>query len=292
MAFPKSQNPLDWLTQLWNIACGEKINLEQDAWLLGPIGEIGGISDRIVDSIAAKEGLEVFRNQADSGLVDDFEGFRFDAVDLNPRIQDFYRKTIHYDFDVWTQWQPVFGSFGYIVSKLFSQRVEQLNLPQNPLDTAWGMKSEIINLRKPAGELAHRVWFRRLKRTGEVVYSGIYSHCFLPSGEKCLKIIFPLPEGSATVIMKLQIDGKGNLTLESKGKESGDPGFYFIVKDREGTLWKHYLPSFHEKIHVYEDSEQTLRADHSMNLWGIKAYDLHYKINQRKHVHSASVSVK
>jgi hypothetical protein len=143
------------------------------------------------------------------------------------------------------------------------------------------MKSEIINLRKPNGEIAHRVWFRRLKRTGEVVYSGIYSHCFLSSGEKCLKIIFPLPEGSATVIMRLQIDEQGNLTLESKGKKSGDPGFYFIVRDRDGNLWKHYLPSFHERIHVYEDPEQTLRADHSMSLWGLKAYDLHYKINQR-----------
>ena len=103
-------------------------------------------------------------------------------------------RTLDYNLDVWTQWQPVFGSFGYLVYKIFSHRVEQLNLPQKPLDTAWGMKSEIINLRNTEGEIVHRIWFRRLKRTGEVIYSGIYSHCYLPTGEKCLKIIFPLPE--------------------------------------------------------------------------------------------------
>jgi hypothetical protein len=57
MTLPKPQHPLDWLTQLWNIECGTMIDTDRDEWLIGPIGEIGGISDRIVDSIATKEGL-------------------------------------------------------------------------------------------------------------------------------------------------------------------------------------------------------------------------------------------
>ena len=39
MALPKPQAPQDYLTQLWNIALGRRVD-EGDAWLLGPIGEV------------------------------------------------------------------------------------------------------------------------------------------------------------------------------------------------------------------------------------------------------------
>jgi hypothetical protein len=142
------------------------------------------------------------------------------------------------------------------------------------------MKSEILNLRDKSGANVYRIWYRKLKKTNEVIYSGIYSHCTIPIGEKCLKITFPLPQGNATVIMSVQTDGRGNLKLESKGSTYGDPGFYFIVADRKGEMWKHYLPSFHERIFVYEDEERALRADHTMSVWRCLAYSLHYKISK------------
>lgn len=84
------------------------------------------------------------------------------------------------------------------------------------------------------------------------------------------------------MILRVTVDTDGNLELFSKGKQSGDPGFYFIVKDRKGQLWKNYLPSFHERIFVYEDDEACLRADHSMSLYGCKAYELHYKMLRKE----------
>ena len=279
LALPKLQNPLDWTTQLWNIALGKRIEPEKDAWLLGPIGEVGGIADRFIERLAEEEGLTVTRNDPSSGLIDGFDGL---ASSVNPKIEHFYRHTVDYDLDAWTQWKPVFGTLGYLVYKLFSQRIRQLNLPQNSLATSLGIRSEIIRLVNQEGKPIYRVWFRRLKKTDEVVYSGIYTHCRIPSGEHCLKVIFPLPMGSATVVMSLNTDEKGNLTLASKGKRYGDPGFYFIVKDRKGTLWKHYIPSFHERIFVYEDDEGTLRADHSMSLWRCRAYHLHYKMVEKR----------
>jgi len=278
MALPKAQNPLDWTTQLWNIALGKKVIHEEDEWLLGPIGDIGGIADRFVSRVAEQQNLHEKRNVEGSGLVD-----QFDALNgpLNPKIEDFYKRTMTYDLDAWTQWKPFFGSLGYLVNKLFSKRIQQLNLPQQSLDTALGIKSEIISLLNDEGETVYRVWFRRLKRTGEVIYSGIYTKCRIPSGERCLKVIFPLPQGSATVVMRLHVDSEGNLELESKGEKYGDPGFYFLVEDRMGQMWKHYLPSFHERIFVYEDEEGILRADHSMSLWRCRCYDLHYKMTQR-----------
>ncbi len=278
MALPKLQNPLDWTTQLWNIALGKKIDTTADRWLLGPVGDIGGIADKFVYRIAEEENLTIKRNEPGSGLVEGFDGL---TGLINPKIEAFYQRTIDFDLDAWTQWRPVFGSLGYIVYKLFSQRIQQLNLPQRSLDTAFGIRSEIISLVDDDGRVVYRVWFRRLKRTGEVVYSGIYTDCRLPNGEQCLKVIFPLPQGNATVVMRMSCDSEGNLDLESKGRRYGDPGFYFLVEDRKGVLWKHYLPSFHERIFVFEDDEGTLRADHSMSLWGCRAYDLHYKITER-----------
>ena len=234
---------------------------------------------KFIARVAEEENLTIKRNEPASGLIDGFEGL---AKPVNPDIEAFYKRTIDFDLDAWTQWKPVFGSLGYIVYKLFSQRIQQLNLPQNSLDTALGIKSEIISLVDDNEKTVYRVWYRRLKKTDEVVYSGIYTHCRIPSGEHCLKVIFPLPQGSATVIMRMSCDSKGNLELESKGKKYGDPGFYFLVKDRKGNLWKHYLPSFHERIFVYQDDEGTLRADHSMSLWKCRAYDLHYKMTEKE----------
>lgn len=236
MAFPKLQNPLDWTTQLWNITFGRKIDETADSWLTGPIGDIGGIADKFISKVATEENLTIKRNIPKSGLVDDFDALE---ESINPKIKAFYKRTIDYELDAWTQWKPIFGSLGFIVYKLFSQRIQQLNLPQYSLDTAFGIKSEIISLLDTTGQTIYRVWFRRLKRTEEVVYSGIYTHCRIPSGEKCLKVIFPLPQGSATVIMRMSCDSEGNLILESKGRNYGDPGFYFLVKDRKNIMWKH-----------------------------------------------------
>lgn len=278
MALPKPQNPFDWITQLWNIALGRRVDASTDNWLVGPIGGIGGIADKFISRIAEGENLEIRRNIPGSGLIDSFDDLN---QAINPRIEAFYKRTIDFDLDVWTQWKPIFGSFGYIIHRLFSKRIQQLNLPQKSLDTSLGIQSEIIGLIDPQGQTVYRIWFRRLKKTGEVVYSGIYTHCRIPSGEKCLKVIFPLPQGNATVIMRMSCDSNGNLNLDSKGKHYGDPGFYFLVEDRKGIMWKHYLPGFHEQIFVYEDDEGVLRADHSMNLWKYRAYDLHYKIKER-----------
>lgn len=278
MAFPKHQNPLDWITQCWNIALGEQAHPVKDDWLIGPIGDIGGIADSFVSRIADENGLAVGRNLPFSGLSDSLAVFEKAKNRVNPQIENFYQETINFSLEVWTQWQPVFASLGHLVHRLFSQRIQQLNLPQYPLDTSLGLESEIISLLDQNRQTRYRVWYRRLKTNGEVVYSGIYTHCTTPNGETCLKVIFPLPQGSATVIMSVDCDEKGNLILESKGRRCGDPGFYFLVKDRKGNLWKHYLPSFHERIFVYEDDEGTLRANHTMDLWKLRAYELHYKM--------------
>ncbi|WP_415909492.1 hypothetical protein [Oleiharenicola sp. Vm1] len=277
MALPYSQNPLDWLTQAWNITSGQPFDPAREPWLAGPCGRPGGISDRVVAQIAEEEDLAVVRAQSDHGLLDSFERFPH-LRGVDDRILRFYRCTPGYSFEVWSRWETPWRYGGALVDALFARRISQLSLPQDPLATARGITSEVILLTRPNGEVAHRVWFRKLRHTGSTIYSGFYSETMLPSGEPCVKVVFPLPHGNATVLMRAHARADGGLRLASQGSQAGEPGFYFIVRDRRGRQWRNYLRSFHEFIDVYVDGDGTLRADHTMHLWNRLVYSLHYKM--------------
>lgn len=280
MALPRPQPVQDWLSQCWNIAFGRRWKEPQDDWLAGPFGEPGGIHERVIEQIARNENLVIDRNQRDAGLVEDFSAFPHVAGRIHPAIADFYSRTPLFQFEVWSRWTPGFGFFGRLVGRTFSRRIGQLNLPEDALDTAYGISSEVILLRESSGIIRHRIWLRRLKKTNAVIYCGVYTHAQLPSGETCLKVIFPLPMGNATVVMRLAAGPDGGLDLRSHGRTYGDPGFYLLVEDCRGFRWKHYIRSFHERIRVFVDAEGVLRADHEMSVWGVRAFCLHYKITR------------
>jgi hypothetical protein len=278
VVFPKSQNPLDWITQWWNITLGKKVDSSVDNWLLGPIGDIGETAESFITKVAKEEGLSIQRNQTGSGLLDSFRSF---DLEINPKIDAFYTRTSNFDFEVRGEWMPIFSVLGYLVSWLFSHRIQQLDLPRSSKEEEFGIRSQIIRLVNHDGETVYRIWYRCIQSTNKVIFYGIYTHCLLPSGELCFKIVFPLPQGSATVILRPRGDSAGNLDLLSSGKRYGDPGFYFLVKDRCGCLWKHYLPSVRQTIRVFEDEKGELRAAHSIRLWKLRVYDLHYRIIEK-----------
>lgn len=280
MAWPHPQPWQDWLTQAWNIACGRRLT-EADAWLQGPGGEIGVSGEALIERLAVREGLSVDRANRVVGLMDGFAEFPQLAGRVRPEIVEFYTRTPAYAFDVWSEWKPGWGAGGRLVTRLFSRRIGQLNLPGSPLATAAGITSEVILLREPDGRPRHRVWLRRLRSTGAVIYVGFYGTTVRPAGEPCLKIAFPLPCGSATVVMRATAGADGRLVLESRGDGYGDAGFYFLVADRRGQWWQHYLRSFRERIEVFVDDAGQLRADHTMSLWGRTVFALHYKITRR-----------
>ncbi len=174
------------------------------------------------------------------------------------------------------------GPFGGLIHWLYSRRLQQLNLPLRPLDTSRGIASEILKLRRTHdGTVAHTMWYRVLKATGNVIYSGIYATCRIPDGRTCVKVVFPLPRGNATVVMSIAVGEQGDLCLESHGAGFGSPGFYFLLQDSKGRYWAQYIKTFREKIRVFVDDESVLRADHVLTLWGRRVLQLHYKISRR-----------
>ncbi len=273
----------DWITQQWVKITGRRFNPQVDVWLVGPIGDTDVIKDKFFRNLADKDNLEIKENQVNTGLLETFDDLQLSAEEknrINPKIVDFYQKTSNYNFEVWSEWNGFFKPFGWLLSILFSKRLHQLNLPLGSLQSAKGLQSTIVQLiDKSTRKIKWTVWFRILKSTNRVIYSGVYTTCNLPNeANKYLKVVFPLPNGNATVIMRREILSNGALKLSSDGKKIGQNGFYFTLTDHKGKFWARFVSSMHEWIIVYEDEENVLRADHNLYFYGLPFLKLHYKM--------------
>ena len=145
------------------------------------------------------------------------------------------------------------------------------------------MTSRVMQLVDPAARtVRYTAWVRELVGTGDVIYAGSYSICQPPGFDgPCLKVAFPLPNGYALVVMKPSVGERGSLLLESAGDKFGDPGFYFVVRGTEGKSSVKYIRAMQESIHVYAAENETVRADHTLNLWGVTFLRLHYHLTRR-----------
>lgn len=283
-AYP-SQRLQDWLAQCWVMLWGRRIELADAAWLAAPFGEVDVIADAYVERLAADENLVVERD-ATAGILESMRDLAGDdAARVEPRVAAFYEHTAEHGLDVWSEWRGPFRPFAVLMHRLFSRRFQQLNVPLRPLDTARGFTSEIIRLcERTTGRPRYTVWFRRLKETNVVVYSGIYMTTTLPDGRRAAKIVLPLPRGNATVVLVPRVDAEGALHLESSGAGFGDAGFYFLLRDGAGAHWAQYVRAFREYLRVYVDDDGVLRADHQMSLWRRPALQMHYRIERRRHL--------
>ena len=279
------ENILDKSTQLWVKLTGRRIDPDQNEWLVGPIGDPDLIGDKFIKRLAIENNLDVISNEPNTGLLERINDLGFSDLELKlirPEIVDFYEKTSNYDFEIWSEWCGIFRPFGWLLSILFSKRLQQLNLPLNPIDSAKGIKSQILKL-KSNNRSVWTIWYRTLKSNNHVIYSGIYTTCNPPMYNiSLLKVVFPLPNGNASVIMTKKVESDGSLTLLSDGKKFGQNGFYFYLTDRKGKHWARYVRPMHEWIRVYVDEENILRADHNLNFYGFRFLNLHYKMTEKK----------
>jgi hypothetical protein len=278
------ENFLDKTTQFWVKLTGRKIDPIEYDWLVGPLGDPDLIGDKFIKRLAIEEKLETSIDQQGYGLIDNFSEFKLSNAEkdrIHPAVIDFYENTSDFNFDFWSEWKGIFKPFGWLLSIIFSKRLQQLNLPLNAMDSARGLDSNIIKLKK-GSDTIWTIWFRKLKANNRVIYSGIYTICE-PSHYKkpLLKVIFPLPNGNASVIMTKQIGVDGSLTLSSDGNNFGENGFYFTLKDKKGTYWAKYVKQMHEWIKVFVDNDGVLRADHDLNFMGMRFLSLHYKMTKK-----------
>ena len=250
-------------------------------WLMGPLGG-RTIGDAPYREVAEAEDLTVERAAKDGGLVPSFEQLRSESFDpdrVQPLVRAFYEHTTEFAMDVWSQtFFP--ASIGmYLLVKTISRQVNQLNFPLSPLDTALGMVSEIITMRRADGSVRYTGWFRTLAQEDHVLYTGFYMTEQAPAlGVPCVKVVFPMPNGNATVVLRPTLESDGSLILDSSGTRFGEAGFYRMqARDADRVrVWQ--ITSLKENFHVFVDDAGTLRCDHKVRFLGLPVLSLHYKI--------------
>lgn len=278
---PKPRGRLvDWSTQRWVRATGRAVTWSEFPWLEGPSGDVDLIGTDFFRRYAERRGLTLVEAGEPRGLLTSLtslDGPDCRALAVDQAIAEFYEHTSEYRFEVWSEWSNVFKPFGGMLSSIFSQRLQQLNVPLSPLETRLGITSEVLTILNRDGQRHSAAWIRETIATGRALYVGSYTTCRVPGFDgPCIKVAFPLPNGYALVIMRPESHGDGSLTVKSSGKEFGDPGFYFVVENDAGSGWARYIAALEESIHVYTDSAKQLRADHDLRLWGRTFLRLHY----------------
>jgi len=275
----------DWITQRWVQFTGKRIGLADVPWLAGPVGNTRRIGPDYLETIASRLGLAVRRRKGPMGILPCFQRLAapgFDPDQIDPRIKAFYEHTSAYELDAWSAWSAFFQPWGWLLAVMFSRRLQQLNVPLSPLDTSRGLKSEVFQVIEPAtGEVCYAAWVRELIGTGNTLYAAAYGLCCIPGNEgPCLRVVFPLPNGNAVVVMRPSVGQGGSFSVVSSGKRFGDPGFYFTVQASPKEIWARYVPQLRESINVYAAADG-LRADHVLSMWGATFLRLHYRMRDR-----------
>jgi len=280
---PLKQNFQDWITQQWVILFGKKIVPLENEWLLGPFGETKGIGIKFINQLAENEQLTIDKEQVDKGLLHSIGQLNLTEKELqklSKNVIDFYENTSNYDFDLKVKWNPLFKVFGGLLKILFSNRIQQLNIPMNNGKELKALKSEIIHLiHKKTKKVKRTIWLRTFKKSEQVVYSGVYEVCTIPNGQNCIKAIFPLPNGNATVILNPEVGENGELILNSSGRKIGDSGFYFLLNDSKGNLWTKFIKSFKDKLVVSSKNEK-VTALQTLTLWNLRVLQFEYDIKK------------
>jgi hypothetical protein len=273
---------LEWSIQALVRLAGRTVRADDVSWLTGPTGgpTIGG---HFYQDYAEKAGLQLRVNHEHAGLLEDFSvlsSATFHVERVDARIRRFYERTADYTLDVWSQWYGALRWFAGVLIWCVSRSIEQLNLPLFPLETSKGMSSDIMQLvDRQTGAVQYTGWLRKTLSRGTIIYAGFYTTCRPPrSAGPCVKVIFPLPHGSATVILEPQNGPDGSLLLVSAGKGFGDGGFYRIHATGRGRLRVLYAP-LHETFHVYVGDHDEVRTDHELRYLGRRFLKFHYKIS-------------
>lgn len=275
-------NGLDLVTQQWVRVTGRRVDLSRDPWLQGPVGGTDSIAESWLAGEAVRRDAVMDADGEVAGLLASMaalDGAGFTAAALAPAVREFYEQTSRWRLDASVAWSAWAWPFGWLLSRVFAHRLEQLALPLRPRDLVDGMTSAVTPLRS-AGRQVAALWLRRLRSTGTVVFSGLYSTVVLPgTGKPAVKVDFPLPNGRLVVLLDPRIGDRGSLDLSSARADWGGPGAYLVVDTARGT-WARRI-AVHEHFRIYVDDDGDLRTEHRLALGPLPVLRLDYHLTRR-----------
>ncbi len=267
--------------RFWIRIVGRTVIQSENEWLASPFGKGIYIGDHFYDELAKEKDLRIEKENA-AGLLqrfDDLKSENFDPDKVQKGVRHFYEHTSEYELEAWSESMYIARLFLWIVTRLTSRIMNQLNFPVSSLELAKGMSSEILPMYDKEGKRIFTGWLRKLIDTNRVVYTGLYSVEVPPfKGTPCVKVTFPLPKGSSSVFLFPSVEEDGSFRLTSSGQQFGDAGFYRMV-ERNDKTWKiRFMKTLREYFHVYEADGGIIRTDHHVYFLGMKILKLHYKI--------------
>lgn len=280
---PHGGAAVDRATQRWVAATGRRVSFDAQPWLDGPVGAPDVIGDRWIAQHAARIGAGV--GDGDAGLLPDLralDGPGFMAARLRPEVRAFYEATSGFELDVWSRWSPWAEPGGRLINAVFARRLRQLALPLDPLETAHGMSSRVLALTADDHSHVGTAWQRTLRATGTTVFGGFYGLAALPAADRpAVRVVFPLPNGSLTVLLRPEHGPDGALRLVSPPGRFGAEGAYLVVRTRDGADgWARRVP-LPERFDVCVDAEGVPRCDHRLLLGRAPVLRLHYRMRAR-----------
>jgi hypothetical protein len=276
---------VDWFTQRWVQLTGTRIAQAEAPWLWGPVGSTSGIGPRFFEELAAARGLVVLPSSPDAGLLPGLgalAGPRFDPGEVAPAIADFYAHTAAFDLQIRSRWSGPFRPMGWMIARLFSRRLAQLDMPLSARELHGGVHSRIVRVAEAAsGEILHTAWVRTAVETGRPVFVGQYGIAQIPGEEgPCVKVVFPLPNGNAMIFLRPRVDANGGLSLVSDGRRLGDTGFYFTVVAGPEERWVRYVRTMKESLALRAEGDG-VAATHRFRVFGLPFLELRYAIVRR-----------
>jgi hypothetical protein len=272
--------------RLWVCVTGKRVDESDVPWLSSPIGTRGRIGNEFYGQLADREGLRI-RKSADAGLLPSFDllkGPQFDPALVRPEIRDFYEHTARFHLEAWSETGLISSIFMWGLVTFVSRRMDQLNFPLSPLELSAGMTSEVIELDdSQTGKRVYTGWLRTMVATGKIIYAGLYSTATPAEyAGPCVKVSFPVPQGSSTVVLRPEAAADGSFRLISRNTRFGGPGFYRIVERGSGKWRVRYIRTLHEIFQVYVDADGILRTNHIIQFLGLTVLRLHYKITPKR----------
>jgi hypothetical protein len=263
---------------------GRRVTREEAPWLNCPMGTSKLIGADFYHQLAIDEQLQIADEPA--GLLTDFsllKGEGFDPTQVRQEIHEFYERTSEFRLEAWSEAPFFTRMFLWVLTRFVSRRMNQLNFPVSSLELAGGMTSDVLPMNNDSGQRVYTGWLRRLAKSGHVIYTGLYS--VQSPGEfadPCVKVSFPLPQGSATVFLRPEAQPDGSFKLISSGRKFGEPGFYRMVELKPGVWKVRNFRTLREYFHVYVDESGMLRTDHLVTFLGLTILRLHYKCERAK----------
>ena len=138
-----------------------------------------------------------------------------------------------------------------------------------------------MRLGDASGQVRHTAWVRTAVETGRPAFVGEYGTAIIPGhAGPCIKVVFPLPNGNAIIVLRPRADPNAGLSLVSDGRRFGDPGFYFTVLAEPGEVWVRYVRTMKEQLSL-QVRDDVLSASHRFAVFGMPFLELRYAMARK-----------